>query len=100
MSGSGICEGCTWEEGLAQKELSCDTANGPDVDGCGVVCCSENELRGTVVAGADVGNVGLPSHQHLGRPKITQLELVGAGVHQQVLGLDVSMTHSHRMYVG
>ena len=34
---------------MAQKELRPDAPLGPDVDGCGVVCAPEDELRGPVV---------------------------------------------------
>ena len=41
-----------------------------------VTCGPEDELGGAVVAGADVADVGLPPHQHLGRAKVAQLQLV------------------------
>jgi len=49
--------------------------------------------------GADVGDVGLPLHEHLGAAKVTQLELVRLCVDQQVLGLDVPMAHLHAVDV-
>ena len=49
--------------------------------------------------GADVGDVGLPPHEHLGAAKVTQLELVGLRVHQQVLRLNIPMAHLHAVYV-
>ena len=50
--------------------------------------------------GADVGDVGLPLHEHLGAAEVTQLELVRLGVDQQVLGLDVAMAHLHAVDMG
>ena len=49
--------------------------------------------------GADVGDVGLPLHEHLGAAKVAQLELVRLCVDQQVLGLDVPMAHLHAVDV-
>ena len=49
--------------------------------------------------GADVGDVGLPLHEHLGAAKVAQLELVRLCVDQQVLGLDIPMAHLHAVNV-
>ena len=42
---------------------------------------------------------GVRQGSHLGRAKVAQLELMRVGVHKQVLGFDVSMTHAHAVYV-
>lgn len=45
--------------------VDCDSCNQPTYAG-GVVRRTKDELRGAVVAGADVGHVGLPADQLLG----------------------------------
>ena len=51
------------------------------------------------VPGADIGDVGLAPHEYLGAAKIAQLQLMRLCVDQQVLGLDVPMTHLHAVDV-
>lgn len=46
----------------------------------GVVCRSKDQLRGSVIPGTDVADVGLPRNQDLGGTKITQFEDAGSGV--------------------
>ena len=48
---------------------------------------------------ADVGDIGLPSHEDLSTAKVAQLELVCLRVDQQVLRLDVTMAHLHAVDV-
>ena len=48
---------------------------------------------------ADIGDVGLPLHEHLGTAKVAQLELMRLCVDKQVLGLDVSMADLHAVDV-
>lgn len=66
----------------------------------GVICGSKNELRGAVVPGADVGDVGLVFDQNLGAAKIAQLEHTGRGVQEEVLGLDVPVADALRVDIG
>lgn len=54
---------------------------------------------GGSIPGADVGDVGLATHQYFGAAKVTQLELMRLRVDQQVLGFDVSMTDLHAVDV-
>ena len=43
----------------------------------GVVRSAENKLRGAVVAGADVADVGLAGDEYFGRAKVAELVLGG-----------------------
>ena len=52
------------------------------------------------IPGADIGDVGLASHEHLCAAKVAKLQLMRLRVDQQVLGLDVPMTHMHVVDVG
>lgn len=52
------------------------------------------------IPGADIGDVGLASHEHLCTAKVAKLQLMRLRVDQQVLGLDVPMTHMHVVDVG
>ena len=68
------------EDGLAEHQLSNDAAHGPDIDVGAIVGISEDELRGAVVARADVGNVWLALDQLLCAAKVAQFEDVGASI--------------------
>jgi hypothetical protein len=48
---------------------------------------TENKLGSTIVATANVGNVGLALDEDFGAAKVTQLEDAGLRVQQQVLRL-------------
>lgn len=61
-----ISRGLAGEEGLADQHLGDHAPDGPDVDGGGVLCGSEDEFWSAVVAGANVGDVGLACNQPLG----------------------------------
>mmetsp|Transcript_18308 Transcript_18308/g.51672 ORF Transcript_18308/g.51672 Transcript_18308/m.51672 type:complete len:278 (+) Transcript_18308:235-1068(+) len=87
------------EHGAAQDELRHDATDRPDVDGRGVVGGPEDELRGPVVAAADVRYVRLPFLQLLRRPEVAQLEPMGLGVHQQVLRFDVAVADRQAVQV-
>lgn len=67
--------------------------------GC-VVGGAKDELGGSVVAGADVGDVGLVLHQDLGAAKVAKLEDTGVGIEKQVLRLDVAVADALRVDVG
>ena len=66
--------------------------------GC-IVGGPKYELWGPVVAGTDVRYIGFTAHQMLGAAEVTQLEDACFRVKQQVLWLDVSVTHSQRVDV-
>ena len=87
------------EDGLAEHQLSNDAAHGPDIDVGAIVGISEDELRGAVVARADVGNVWLALDQLLCAAKVAQFEDVGASVDEDVLRLDISVADSLRVDV-
>ena len=80
------------EERLAVGELHEDAADGPDVDGGGVVGGVEQQLRGAVPPCHHV----LRHHVALGggarQPEVADLE-VAVGVQQQVAGLEVPVDH-------
>ena len=65
------------------------TSRRTHVNGASVVRGAKDELRGAVVARADVRDVGLAAHERLGGAQVAQLQGVGVDVDQQVLGLDV-----------
>lgn len=66
----------------------------------GVVGCAENQFRCSVVARADVRDVGLVLDKDLGATEVTQLQNARCRVEQQVLGLDVAMANALRVDVG
>lgn len=64
-----------------------------------IVGCSEDKLRGTIIARADVGDIGLVRNEYLRASKIAKLEDTGIWVEQKILRLDISMADALRMYV-
>mmetsp|Transcript_53408 Transcript_53408/g.126317 ORF Transcript_53408/g.126317 Transcript_53408/m.126317 type:complete len:291 (+) Transcript_53408:241-1113(+) len=88
------------EEGLSEHELAEDAAEAPGVDGGGVVGGPEDELRRAVVARADVCNVALPPHQHLGAAEVAQLDDVRVRIQEQILRLDVAVANPQLVDVG
>lgn len=90
----------TGEERLPLHKLGHDTSCRPNVDVGGVVGCSEDELRSSVVSRADVADVGLSCNQDLGGTKVAELENASRRVEKQVLGLDVTVTDADRVDVG
>eukprot|EP00968_Pinguiococcus_pyrenoidosus_P017555 scaffold1748_cov258-Pinguiococcus_pyrenoidosus.AAC.7 len=64
------------EDRLAQKQLPCDAARGPHVDGRRVVRRAEDELRRAVVATTDVTNVRLAGHEDLRGAEVAELQNV------------------------
>mmetsp|Transcript_6086 Transcript_6086/g.17155 ORF Transcript_6086/g.17155 Transcript_6086/m.17155 type:complete len:342 (+) Transcript_6086:192-1217(+) len=87
------------EDGLPQDELGGHTRGRPDVDDCRVVRGSKNQLWRSVVARADVRDVGLPLHKPLGRAEVAQLQRVRVAVHEEVLRLDVAVADPHSVDV-
>eukprot|EP00933_Yihiella_yeosuensis_P009250 TRINITY_DN115092_c0_g1_i1.p3 TRINITY_DN115092_c0_g1~~TRINITY_DN115092_c0_g1_i1.p3 ORF type:complete len:108 (+),score=9.41 TRINITY_DN115092_c0_g1_i1:402-725(+) len=83
--------GLAGEERAAQEELCHDAAEGPYVDCGSVLGGVAHELGRAVVARADVRHVGLALDETLGAAEVAQLDDVGAGVEEEVLGLDVSV---------
>ena len=61
---------------------------------CSVVCSTEDEFRGSVITGADIGDIRFPTNKVLSTPKITQLENPSLRIKQEVLGLDISMANA------
>lgn len=60
----------SWKERLAEDELCHDAADRPDIDWLSVVGRAKDELRGSVISGADVADIDLFFLQSLGRSKI------------------------------
>ena len=58
----------------AKQQLGRHAADGPDVDGRGVVRGAEDELGGPVVAGADVGDAGLSRDEDFRGAKVAEFE--------------------------
>ena len=56
-----------------------------------VVRRTKDELWRTIVAGADVADVGLASDENLGRAKVAKLEDAGGRVQEEVLRLDIAV---------
>lgn len=63
----------------------------------GVVGSTEDEFWCAIVAGANVGDVGLILDKDLGAAKIAKLENTSAGIKKKVLRLDVTVTDALRM---
>ena len=64
-----------------------------------VVRRTKDELGRTVVAGADVADVGLACDEDLGRAEVAEFEDAGGRVKEEVLRLDVSVTDADRVDV-
>ena len=90
----------TWENRLTKHELSNNASAWPDVNGGGVVWISKNQLRCSVVPGADVGHIGLSLYELFSTSEVTKFENVRVGITQNVLRFDVSMANSLGMDVG
>jgi hypothetical protein len=65
-----------------------------------VVRRAKDQFRRTVVARANVADVGFARNENLGRTKVAQLQDTRGGVEEQVLGLDVTVTDAYRVDVG
>ncbi|KAI9158770.1 Aspartate kinase FUB3 [Paramyrothecium foliicola] len=77
--------------GGAEDELGEDGADGPDVDGAAVVLGAEEQLRGSVPAGDDVGrHVLVGVGEAAGQTEIGELDLAVRG-DEQVVGLDIAV---------
>ena len=60
----------------------------------GVIRRAKDELGRTIVARADIRNIGLIGNEDLGASKITELQHTGIRVEQQILRFDVTMADS------
>ena len=87
------------EQRLSQQELSQNAPGGPDIDARTIIGGSKDELRRSVVPGADVGYIGLGGDQFLGAAPVAELEHIGGGVDEQVLRLDVAVANAQRVDV-
>mmetsp|Transcript_52402 Transcript_52402/g.162021 ORF Transcript_52402/g.162021 Transcript_52402/m.162021 type:complete len:362 (-) Transcript_52402:63-1148(-) len=91
------------EKRLPPQHLRKDAADGPDVDGSGVVDPGAEDLRCPVPARADVLRHGarlelLVRKAHARKPKVTDFE-VAICVNKQVPGLEVAVDHLRRVHV-
>ena len=68
-------------------------------DLCCIIGCAENQLGGSVVARADIGDVWLILYQYFCTSEITELQNASAGVQQKILWLDVAMADALRMNI-
>eukprot|EP00982_Pelagococcus_subviridis_P008403 30837-Pelagococcus_subviridis.AAC.18 len=94
MGTSLVHAALTGEERRPEEELRHDAPQGPDVDRGGVIRRAEDELGGAVIPRTNVGDVGLRADENLRAAEIAQLQHVRLAVHEQVLRLDVSVTHA------
>lgn len=83
---------CLYAREAVSKAVATVTGNLGRTDVGGVVRGAEDELRGAIVAGANVADVRLSCDEDLGRAKVAKLEDPGGGVEKEVLGLDVAVT--------
>lgn len=88
------------EERLAKHQFSHDATGRPNIDLGGIICCTKNQLGGTVVSRADVRHIGLVLDQYLCTTEITELEDATVRVEEEVLRLDVSVANALRVDVG
>jgi hypothetical protein len=65
-----------------------------------IVGCAKDKLGRSVVAGADVGDVGLVRHEDLGATEIAKLEDARVGVEEEILGFDVAVADAEGVDVG
>eukprot|EP00983_Pelagomonas_calceolata_P094075 1157845-Pelagomonas_calceolata.AAC.3 len=84
------------EQRLPQQQLCHHAANGPHVDGSSVISCAEDELGSTVVARADVGDVGLASNEDLQSTVVEYMHELAVNLHWCVVvsmnGMDAVAT--------
>lgn len=85
------------EEGHLVDHFEHDAAHGPDVDHGGVLGGSEDELRSSIAAGADVWEVGFPRFQDLGGPEVTDGRIFA--FQQNIMWLDIAMADALGVYV-
>lgn len=84
----------TWENWITEDELSHHTTSRPDVDGSRVVRATQNKLRSTIKARADVGDVRLVLDEDLGTAEVTDLQLKLGWIDQKIVRFDISVTNT------
>lgn len=78
---------CEWPRSSRKMEVT----HGPNIDGRSVLRRPKNQLRGSVVPGANVSDVGVWSSELLGWSEVTQNCPLVVEVDEDILGLDVSV---------
>jgi len=87
------------EDRLTNQHFSYDTAHWPNINSKIIKCSAKDKFRSSIVSWTDVGDVWFIWIEFLGWSKITQLKKVGAGIYQQVLWLNISVTNTERMNI-
>jgi hypothetical protein len=64
-----------------------------------IVGRTKDELRRSVIPGADVADVGFAGDEDLCAAKVAELEDTGGRVEEEILGLDVAVADANRMDV-
>ena len=82
------------EEREAGEQFGNHTGSTPHIYGDCVVRSAKNELRSAVVAGADIGDVGLRWGESFSTSEVADLNDMGAHINEDVLGLNVAMANS------
>ncbi len=88
--------GLSWENGSSGEEFSENAANCPHIDGICVVAASENQLRGSVIPGDNVGGVKTTGTQNFGATEVTNFN-DAFSIHQNVFWLQVSVADTLMM---
>mmetsp|Transcript_17223 Transcript_17223/g.48053 ORF Transcript_17223/g.48053 Transcript_17223/m.48053 type:complete len:299 (+) Transcript_17223:627-1523(+) len=91
----------TGKQRAPADHLCKDAANGPHVDRCGVVLCTQQNLRGAVPQGDHLVRVG--SHRDTKgscQAKVSELQYVPLTVDEQVLRLQVTVEDAVSVTVG
>ena len=88
------------EKRLAQHQLGHHAPRAPDINVRRVVRRAKDELGRSVVARADVRDVGLAGDEDLGGAEVAEFEDPRGWVEEQVLRLDVSVADADGVDVG
>jgi len=91
--------GFAGEERLPKDHLGQNTTERPRVNVGRVVGGAKDQLRGSIVPRANVGNVRFPSHQGLCAAEVAKLHDMRHWVQEEVLRLDVAVTNTQLMDV-
>lgn len=89
-----------WEEWLSKHQFCHNATRGPYINVGRVVGSTKDEFGGSVVAGADIADIGFAGDEDLGGAKVTKLQNAGGGVEKEILGLDISVAYTDGMDVG
>lgn len=80
------------EEGLLLHHLGENAAGGPQIDTKGVGFLAEEDLRASVPEGHDLVRVSFDGEaKSAGKTEISQFDYRAAGIHKEVLGLEITM---------